>query len=89
MSKDKGTEYVKKNAVDPMDGRKKRRAKRLCVTNVTRLLLSGLLQKDLFKVCEVWGKVVSNKIIVSLVTQGLPLPSCCVSSLMRRSRTVQ
>ena len=72
-----------------MDGRKKRTAKRLGVTNVTRLLLFGLLQKDLFKVCEVWGKVGSNKIIVTLVTQGLPLPYCCVSALVRRSRTVQ
>ena len=32
-----------------MDGRKKRTAKRLCVTEVTRLLFSGLLQKDLLK----------------------------------------
>ena len=35
---------------------------------------SGLLQKDLFKAkeSEVWPKVVSNKIFVTLVTQGLP-----------------
>ena len=34
------TEYVKKNGVDPMDGMKKTAAKRLCVTNQTRLLLA-------------------------------------------------
>ena len=35
-------------------------------------MVSGLLQKDLFtEEGEVWRKV-SNKIIVTLVTQGLP-----------------
>ena len=35
-------------------------------------MFSGLLQKDLFtKEGEVWRKV-SNKIIVTFVTQGLP-----------------
>ena len=58
----------------------------LCVTNVTRPLLacfvvnftninvSSFLQKDLFKKfeSEFWRKVISNKIIVTFVTQGLP-----------------
>ena len=37
-------------------------------------VFSGLLQKDLLKTFEskVWRKVISNKIIVTLVTQGLP-----------------
>ena len=36
-------------------------------------MFSGLLQKDLFKKFEneVWRKIISNKIIVTLVTQGL------------------
>ena len=34
-------------------------------------MFSGPLQRDLFKE-KVWRKVVSNKIIVTLVTQGLP-----------------
>ena len=38
-------------------------------------MFSGLLQKDLFKGSEFWRKVVSNKIIVTLVTQGLPSSS--------------
>ena len=69
------------------DGRKKRTANPLCVTNVTRPLLVCFLVnfininvfwsvtklKDLFKKfeSEVWRKVISNKIIVTLVTQGL------------------
>ena len=36
-------------------------------------IFAGLLQKDPFK-----GKVISNKIIVTLVTQGLP-PSSSLS----------
>ena len=36
------------------------------------LMFSGPLQQDLFKKSEVWRNVVSNKIIVTLVTQGLP-----------------
>ena len=56
------------------DGRKKRTTKRLCVTNVTGLLLacfvviftkhfmfSGLLQKDHLKESEVWRKVISKQ----------------------------
>ena len=56
------------------DGRKKRTTKRLCVTNVTGLLLacfvviftkhfmfSGLLQKDQLKESEVWRKVISKQ----------------------------
>ena len=68
------------------DGRKKRTAKRLSVTNVTRLLLTCFVENSLnvdvfcsskktsecLKECEVWRKVSSNKIIVTLVTQGLP-----------------
>ena len=45
-------------------------------------MVSGLLQKDLFtEEGEVWRKV-SNKIIVTFVTQThvfFPLSSCCVS----------
>ena len=69
------------------DGRKKRTAKRkTSVTNVTGLLLTRFVENsrnvDVFcsskktseclKECEVWRKVSSNKIIVTLVTQGLP-----------------
>ena len=68
------------------DGRKKRTAKRLSVTNVTGLLLACFVENSLnvdvfcsskntsecLKECEVWRKVSSNKIIVTLVTQGLP-----------------
>ena len=39
------------------------------------LMFSVFLQKDLFKKSEVWQKVISNKINVSLVTQGLPSSS--------------
>ena len=35
-------------------------------------MFSGLLQKDPLKESELWRKVISNKIIVTLVTQGLP-----------------
>ena len=34
-------------------------------------MFSGLLQKDRLKESEDWQKVIANKIIVSLVTQGL------------------
>ena len=56
-------------------------AKRLCETNVTGLFLAcyphltlmfcGLYQKKYLKESEVWHKVISNKIIVTLVIQGL------------------
>ena len=50
-------------------------------------------KKIYLKDSEVWRKVVSNKIIVTLVTQGLPssflVPSCCVSSLETVARTVR
>ena len=36
------------------------------------LMFSGLYNKICFKESEVWRKVISNKIIVTLVTQGLP-----------------
>ena len=54
--------------------RKKRAAKRLNVTNVTGLLLACFVRNSLIclKECEVWRKVFWNKIIVALVTQGLP-----------------
>ena len=35
------------------------------------LMFFALLQKDQFMECEVWWKAFSNKIIVTLVTQGL------------------
>ena len=67
------------------NGRKKRTAKRLSVTNMTGLLLScfvgNSLNIDVFllfykkiclKECEVWQKVFSNKIIFTLNTQCLP-----------------
>ena len=43
-------------------------------------MFSGLLQNDLFKGRCSLAKVFSNKIIVTIVTQGFP--SCCVSSLL-------
>ena len=65
------------------DGRKKRTSKRSCVTNVTALLLSDYLRgfswsslNIFLKICliesEVWQRVISNKVIVTLFTQGLP-----------------
>ena len=36
------------------------------------LMFSGLSKKICLKESEVWRKVISNKIIVTLVTQGLP-----------------
>ena len=36
-----------------------------------KLMLSGLYKKICLKESEVWRKVTSNKIIVTLVTQGL------------------
>ena len=65
------------------DGRKKRTAKRLSVTNVTGLLLACFVANSLkidvsyssticSKECEVWRKQSKSKIIVTLVTQGLP-----------------
>ena len=38
------------------------------------LMSSGLYKKILLKENEVWRKVISNKIIVKLGTQGLPSP---------------
>ena len=35
-------------------------------------MFSGLYKKICLKESEVWQKVISNKIIVTLVTQGLP-----------------
>ena len=77
------------------NGRKKRTAKGLSVTNVTGPLpvFSGIhltlmffffYKKICLKECEVWGKVFSNTIIVTLATQGLlsTFPSCYVSSLL-------
>ena len=67
------------------DGRKKKTAERSCVTNVTRLFLTFFVviftwhqcflvfyKKICLKKSEFWRKVISNKIIVTLVTQGLP-----------------
>ena len=76
--------------------RKKRTAKHLRVTNVTGPLLACFVENSLtldvvffykkicLKECEVWGKVFSNTIIVTLASQGLPstFPSCFVSSLL-------
>ena len=36
------------------------------------LMFSGLYKKICLKESEVWRKVISNKIIATLVTQGLP-----------------
>ena len=71
--------------VTQQDGRKKRTVKRLCVTKVAWLLLACCVviftwhncflvfyEKICWKESEVWRKVFSNKIIVTLVTQGLP-----------------
>ena len=68
------------------DGRTKRTAKRLYATNVTGLLLTCFVviftsvtvlcmvfwKKTCLKVGEVRRKIFSNKIIYTLVTQGLP-----------------
>ena len=59
------------------EGRKKRTAKRLCVTNVTGLLRGTFVVVFPYKtICSkkgvVWRHVFSNKIIVTIVTQGLP-----------------
>ena len=67
------------------DGRKKTTAKRLSVTNVTGLLLARFVGSSLnidffllfykticLKECQVCRKVFSNKIIVTLVAQGVP-----------------
>ena len=67
------------------DGRKGSMAKRLCVTNVAGLLLACSVviftkyqcflvfyKKICLKEVEVCDKFFSNKIIVTLVTQGLP-----------------
>ena len=83
------------------DSKKKRMAKRLCVTNVTGLLLEhflwwsslivkiifpGLLQKDLFK--GGWSsadKSFKQNYCHACHTRFavfLPLPSCCISSLI-------
>ena len=83
------------------DSKKKRMAKRLCVTNVTGLLLKhflwwsslvvkiifpGLLQKDLFK--GGWSsadKFFKQNYCHACHTRFavfLPLPSCCISSLI-------
>ena len=37
-----------------------------------KLMFSGLYKKICLKESEVWRKVISNKTIVTLVTQGLP-----------------
>ena len=64
-----------------MDGRKKRTAKRLCVTNVTGLLIACFVVIDInvfwsFTKRSVKRKLkFSSKIIVTLVTQGLPFSS--------------
>ena len=71
--------------VTQQDGRKKRTVKRLCVTKVAWLILACCVviftwhncflvfyEKICWKESEVWRKVFSNKIIVTLVTQGLP-----------------
>ena len=70
------------------DGRKRRTAKRVCVTNVTGLCVvviftkyqcfSAFYNRICLKEDEVWGNFFSNKIIVTLVRQGLP------SSLLAR-----
>ena len=36
------------------------------------LMFSGLYKKLCLRESEVWRKVISNKIIVTLITQGLP-----------------
>ena len=73
------------NEFTQQEDRKKRTANRLCVTNVTGLLLgsffvgipltlmfSGLLQNDLFKGRCSLVNCFSNKNIVTIVTQRLP-----------------
>ena len=83
------------------DSKKKRMAKRLCVTNVTGLLLEhflwwsslivkiifpGLLQKDLFKggwsLADKFFKQNYCHTCHTKFAVFLPLPACCVSSLI-------
>ena len=58
------------------DARKKRTAKRFCVTSVTDLLLVCFVvtftQVNVLRKVKFDENVFSNKIIVTLVTQGLP-----------------
>ena len=42
-----------------------------CRDLLLKLMLSGLSKKICLKESEVWRKVISNKVIVTLVTQGL------------------
>ena len=44
----------------------------LCRDPHKTLIFSGLCKNICLKESEVWRKVISNKIIVTLVTQGLP-----------------
>ena len=44
----------------------------LCRDPHLTLMFSGLSKNICLKESEVWRKVISNKIIVSLVTQGFP-----------------
>ena len=66
------------------DGRKKRTAKCLCdkrdrvITCMLcrdlhlALIISCFYKKICLKESDVWRKVISNKIVVTVVTQGLP-----------------
>ena len=58
----------------------------LCRGPRLTLMLSGLCKKNPLKESEVWRKVISNKIIVTLVTQGCRLLSSSV--LLRKFTTV-
>ena len=64
-----------------------------CRDRHVTLMISGLLQKDLFKGGEEWRNVFSNNnIIVTFVNTRFavlfPLPSCCVSSPLLGPRTL-
>ena len=80
------------------DGREKRTAKRLCVTNVTGLLPAcfvviftyinvfwSFTKKICLKEGKIWRKVFSNKITVTLVTKGCRLLS---SPVLLRKLTI-
>ena len=78
-----------------LDGREKRTAKRLCVTNVTGLLPACFVVIFTYinvfwsftkkKEGKIWQKVFSNKIIVTLVTKGCRLLS---SPVLLRKLTI-
>ena len=67
---------LNKSEFTQQDGRKKRTGNCMHVTNKTRLLRACFVaiftNIKCFLVSKLWRKLISNKLIVTLVTQGLP-----------------